>query len=256
LSATAAPTRATPSDPTIRRSPPRVVARRNAVADLLRGEGITRIVSSPLLRARQTAEPLAERIGLGVEVVDGWAEADRHLSRYSSVETLKAQGAEEWQRFLADPVRYMGGDTASFRAAVLAALAALVAAGPRDAKAAVFCHGLPINVVLSHALGLERIVHFPPAYGSITRLRARALETIGIVSVNETGTSVAAGPSFLTFQAARRSAAVWRTCQSDSGSQNRSQSSTSKSCELGPLTGRGPHPRTPSPGTGSVNVRT
>ena len=158
-----------------------------AVAALLRGEGVDRIVSSPLLRARQTAEPLARHLGLAVEVVDGWAEADRHLAEYRSVETLKAQGAQEWQRFLADPVRYMGGDTASFRATVLSALAALLAAGPRDAKAAVFCHGLPINVVLSHALGLERIVHFPPAYGSVTRLRARSVEAIGIVSVNETG---------------------------------------------------------------------
>jgi probable phosphoglycerate mutase len=55
-----------------------------------------------------------------------------------------------------------GGDPASFRAGVLAALAALVASGPRDAHVAVFTHGLPINVVLSHALGLARIVHFPP----------------------------------------------------------------------------------------------
>jgi broad specificity phosphatase PhoE len=158
-----------------------------AVADLLAGEGIDRIVSSPLLRARQTAEPLAARLGLVAEVVDGWAEADRHLAQYRSVETLKAQGNQEWKRFLADPVRYMGGDTATFQGAVLGALAALVAAGPRDAHAAVFCHGLPINVVLSHALGLECIVHFPPAYGSITRLRARSIGTIGIVSVNETG---------------------------------------------------------------------
>ena len=159
----------------------------DAVADLLRAEGIDRIVSSPLLRARQTAEPLAQRIGLAIEVVDGWAEADRHLSHYRSIETLKAQGAEEWQRFLADPVRYMGGDPASFRSAVLTALEALVAAGPRDARVAVFCHGLPINVVLSYALGLDRIVHFPPAYGSVTRLRARSVGTIGIVSVNEMG---------------------------------------------------------------------
>ena len=89
--------------------------------------------------------------------------------------------------FLDDPVRYMGGDPASFRAGVLAALAALVASGPRDAHVAVFTHGLPINVVLSHALGLARIVHFPPGYGSVTRLRARDIQTIGVVSVNETG---------------------------------------------------------------------
>jgi probable phosphoglycerate mutase len=81
----------------------------------------------------------------------------------------------------------MGGDPALFRSGVLAALDALVTSGPRDAHVAVFSHGLPINVVLSHALGLERIVHFPPAYGSLTRLRARASKAIGIVSVNETG---------------------------------------------------------------------
>jgi probable phosphoglycerate mutase len=158
-----------------------------AVAALLAGEGIGRVVTSPLLRARQTAEPLATRLGLAVEVVDGWAEADRHLDRYRSVETLKAQGSDEWQRFLADPVRYMGGDALAFQGAVLGALASLVESGSRDACVAVFCHGLPINVVLSHALCLARIVHFPPAYGSVTRLRARSMETIGIVSVNETG---------------------------------------------------------------------
>src|SRR6185295_9702874 len=115
--------------------------------------GIDRIVTSPLLRARQTAEPLAERLGLPLEVVDGWAEADRNLPLYRSVETLRAQGEGEWQRFLDDPVRYVGGDPQAFRAAVLGALEALVSGGPRDAHVAVYSHGLAINVVLSHALG-------------------------------------------------------------------------------------------------------
>ena len=50
-----------------------------------------------------------------------------------------------------------------------------------------YTHGLPINVVLSHILKLDRIVHFQPGYGSITRLRALDAEHIGIVSVNESG---------------------------------------------------------------------
>ena len=158
-----------------------------ATATLLAREGIHRVVTSPLLRARQTAEPLAERLGLVLEEVDGWAEADRNLPVYRSVETLRAQGAGEWQRFLDDPVRYVGGDPQAFRTAVLGALDALVESGPRDAHVVVFTHGLAINVVLSHALGLERIIHFPPGYGSITRLRARRSRTIGVVSVNETG---------------------------------------------------------------------
>jgi probable phosphoglycerate mutase len=52
---------------------------------------------------------------------------------------------------------------------------------------AVFTHGLPISVVLSHTLGLEHIVHFRPDYGSITRLQARDAQTVGVVSVNEGG---------------------------------------------------------------------
>src|SRR5690349_14999751 len=103
-----------------------------ATAMLLAREGIDRIVTSPLLRAPPTAEPLAERLDLALEVVDGWAEADRNLPVYRSVETLRAQGPGEWQRFLDDPVRYVGGDPQVFRAAVLGALDALVVGAPRD----------------------------------------------------------------------------------------------------------------------------
>jgi len=166
----------------------------HAVARLLSHEGVTRIVSGPLQRAHQTAEPLAQQLGLPIDVIDGWAEADRHTARYRSTETLRAQGSAEWQRFLADPVRYVGGDPEHFRAAVLAALHAVLQAGQRDHRVVVFSHGLPINLVLSHALGLQGIVHFHPGYGSVTRLRAlppaagtRGPPRIGVVSVNESG---------------------------------------------------------------------
>lgn len=158
-----------------------------AVASQLASEGITRIVSSPLLRARQTAVPLAERLGLAIDIIDGWAEADRHVARYRSTETLRQQGDEEWGRFLQDPVRYLGGDPQQFHAEVLGALEAVLSAAGGSGHVAVFTHGLPINVVLSHVLGLERITHFAPGYGSITRLRARGPDAIGVFSVNENG---------------------------------------------------------------------
>jgi len=158
-----------------------------AVASLLSGQGITRIVASPLNRARQTAEPLADQLGLPIDTIDGWAEADRHLERYRSTETLRALGDGQWERFLQDPVRYLGGDPQAFRATVLGALQTVIDSSNADAHVAVFTHGLPINVVLSHALGLERIVHFRPDYGSITRLKARDARTVGVVSVNEGG---------------------------------------------------------------------
>jgi len=158
-----------------------------AVAALLAREGVSRIIASPLMRARQTAEPLAERLDMPIGIVEGWVEADRHVARYRSMETLRAQGDEEWRRFLRDPIRYLGSDPELFRAEVLGALGDLIGESDRSARVAVFTHGMPINIVLSHALGLEGLVHFPPAYGSVTRLRVRSGGAIGVVSVNECG---------------------------------------------------------------------
>ena len=158
-----------------------------AVATLLAREGITRIVASPLTRARQTAEPLSQLSGLPIDIAEGWAEADRRQSRYRSTETLRAQGGEEWRRFLQDPIRYLGADPTEFRAGVLAALSDIAREGDPKSRIAVFTHGLPINVVLSQALRLDGIIHFLPGYGSVTRLRARDDGSIGVVSVNESG---------------------------------------------------------------------
>jgi broad specificity phosphatase PhoE len=157
-----------------------------AVARLLEGEGVTRIVASPLLRAQQTAAPLAQALALTIATLEGWAEADRKASRYRSTETLRAEGGAAWARFLEDPIRYLGGDPEAFRDGVLAALRATAVNEASAARVAVFTHGLPINVVLAHALGLDGVVHFLVSYGSVTRLRWRADGGVGVSSVNET----------------------------------------------------------------------
>lgn len=162
-------------------------AQARAVAMHLAPEGITHVVASPLHRAQQTAQPLAEALCLPVITVDGWAEADRATTRYRSTETLRALDPASWRRFVADPVRYLGSDPDRFRADVLEALRQTLALGDSASHAVVFAHGLPINLVLSHALGLPRITHFHPGYGSITRLRVRAAGVIGVVSINESG---------------------------------------------------------------------
>lgn len=158
-----------------------------AVARLLAAEGITRVVASPLLRAQQTAQPLAEATGLPIHTLDGWAEADRAAQRYRSTETLRAEGEDAWQRFLADPVRHVGGDPTRFRTDVLAAWAATLGDGAPGARVAVFAHGLPINLVLAQVLGLQGITHFKLAYGSVSRLAARGPAAVGVLSINETG---------------------------------------------------------------------
>jgi len=157
-----------------------------AVSKLLAEEGITRIVASPMRRARETAQPLAERLGLDVDLVAGWAEADRGAHRYRSTETLRAEGGEAWARFLADPIRYLGAEPEAFRAGVVAALEATTAGEDRAARVVVFTHGLPVNVVLAHALGLDSVTTFLVGYGSVTRLRRRDRGGYGVSSINET----------------------------------------------------------------------
>lgn len=158
-----------------------------AAANLLAREPVTRIVASPLLRAQQTARPLAERLGLPIDTIEGWAEADRRASRYRSTETLRAEGGEAWRRFLQDPIRYLGAEPDAFRAGVRGALLETASPENRASRIVVFTHGLPINVVLSHALGLTSTTHFLVAYGSVTRLRRRDDGGYGVSSVNETG---------------------------------------------------------------------
>jgi len=157
-----------------------------AVGRLLAAEGIARIVSSPLRRAYETAEPLARRTGLPIDVIEGWAEADKKMAIYRSTETLRAQGGKEWAQFLADPIRYLGADPEEFTRTVIQSLETLAKEMAPKAKVAVFTHGLPINVILSHVLRLDGIIHFLPAYGSVTRLRLLQNGRFGIICINET----------------------------------------------------------------------
>jgi broad specificity phosphatase PhoE len=137
-------------------------------------------------RAWETAQPLAIATRLPVDVVSDWAEADRTTDRYRSTETLRAQSAEEWQRFLANPIHYLGADPEKFRDDVLRALNSALTL-PVDSRVAIFTHGMVINTVLSHLLGLQSLVHFSPGYGSLTRLGARSASQVGVVSINELG---------------------------------------------------------------------
>jgi probable phosphoglycerate mutase len=147
-------------------------------------ENIARVVCSPLRRAFETAEPTSQILGLKLEVLDGLAEAGRSRQGYRGVEELRKDPGG-WAKFLEDPITYLGDDPVAFRRAVLEAVASLFDRPP-EGKVAVFTHGIPINVVISHALGLKRVSHFLPHYCSLTRISGASLGDIGVISVNET----------------------------------------------------------------------
>src|SRR6478735_10111349 len=70
------------------------------LADYLGAEQLDAVYASPLRRARQTAQPVAERFGLDVQIEDAVAEWDRHSNEYVPIEELKAAGDPRWQAML------------------------------------------------------------------------------------------------------------------------------------------------------------
>lgn len=146
-------------------------------------EPIDAIFASTLHRAVQSGEPLSQRTGLPITQIVDIGEIDSGEDIYISPEAIKAAG--DWDEFLRDPIRYYGHDEAEFRARVIGGFEEIVmtTAGRR---VAIFTHGFPINILLSHALGLQGIANFVPRNGSITRLIGTDLNTLQVISVNET----------------------------------------------------------------------
>lgn len=146
---------------------------------------ISRLISSPQRRAIQTAEPVAQARGLGVDVDERLAEYDRGLSHYVPIEQVRTERPEEWARMAAGHLP-SGVDEVAFRDRVGAALADVVAAAGHDDTVAVFSHGGVINVILHELLGTARLLSFPIDYVSVTRLLYARSGLGTVATVNST----------------------------------------------------------------------
>lgn len=152
-----------------------------AVAGWLAAERIDAIYTSPLLRARQTAEPLARMTGIEPVVRDGVREYDALASSYVPMEVLR-EDPEAWRRFLAEEV---GIDRSAFVADVARTLEAVIAEH-RGHNVVVVCHGGVINAWAAHVLGLPSSqLFFDPTYTSVNRFRAASSGERSVVSLNE-----------------------------------------------------------------------
>ncbi|PZU12386.1 MAG: hypothetical protein DI606_09420 [Sphingobium sp.] len=146
-------------------------------------EPIDAIYSSPLLRAVQTGQPLADHLQMPIHELAEIGEVDNGVDVYVSPEAIRAAG--EWDQFLRDPIRYYGHDEGEFKSRVMAGFERILSEAS-GRRIAVFTHGFPINILLSHVLKLPRITHFTPRNGSISRLAGKSLNALQILSVNET----------------------------------------------------------------------
>jgi probable phosphoglycerate mutase len=136
-------------------------AQAEAVARSLAPRGPLPILSSPLLRARETAAPLARLWGCQPVVEAAIAELPSG--------GLTGPAREAWlQRFMAGSWHSAPLPLAIWREALLAALLAL----PGDTV--VVSHFIAINTAYGAATGDARVAGFTPANGSVT-----VLDTVG-----------------------------------------------------------------------------
>ncbi len=110
-----------------------------------------RIISSPLLRARQTAQATAELTGLDISIDERWAELD--YGEWDGMPISEVQ-ASDWQRWRADTgFAPPGGESlAQLNSRVSAACDELTAAAA-DRNVAVFTHVSPIKSAVRWTLG-------------------------------------------------------------------------------------------------------
>jgi broad specificity phosphatase PhoE len=126
------------------------------LAKALAGEPIARVYTSPLRRARETAELVAERLGVEIEPLEALREIDVGSWTGLTRDDVAKRYPEGYSRWLERaPHGFEGGETYEALAErVLPAVRSLAEAQP-SATLLVVTHGGPSRVVQAHAAGID-----------------------------------------------------------------------------------------------------
>ncbi len=156
-----------------------------ALGEYLASEVIDAIWTSPINRAIETAQPLANRLGLVPRVHNDLAEWDRNSDEYIPVEELKAKNDPRWQAMQTG--EWTGGnDPRKFQAEVVEAIDNIIGVHGGQ-RVVVVCHAGVLGTYLSHILGIPRPGgFFHPKYTSIHRVVASSRGHRTVQSLNET----------------------------------------------------------------------
>ena len=154
------------------------------VVAALERDRVTHLYTSPAARARETAAPLREHLGLELVVEEGLAEFDRDHGSYVPVEELRAEDDPRWHALVKGEMH--GVDAAGFQATVVDAVERIAERHP-GGRAVLFTHSGAINAYTAHVTGQQRLLWFAPAYASVSRIGAARDGRRGVVSLNETG---------------------------------------------------------------------
>lgn len=128
-----------------------------ALAGAMKTKGLDRVFTSPLLRARQTAEALADACGVPCEACDGFINICMGPWENRKKTDIAVEYPTEWQTWLADPeaLRLPGAETIEdVRVRATAALNR-IAEQYRGKRVAVVTHRGVLKPLLAGALGLD-----------------------------------------------------------------------------------------------------
>jgi len=146
-------------------------AARDWLMALPEDERPTKVVSSPLRRCRETAEPTAQALGVPVEI-------DARVGEIPTPASLAAEDRGPWLRksFAGTWAEIEGDlDYDAWRREITTSLAG-------RGGAAVFSHYVATNAVVSQLLGDPKVVAFRPDHTSITVLETDG-ETLALVEM-------------------------------------------------------------------------
>jgi len=147
-----------------------------ALAERFGGEQLAALYSSPLERARETAAPIAARLGMEPHVCAELSEVDYGAWTGASFEALNEDPRwAAWNRSKAT-CRPPGGETLlDVQHRAVGAVERMCNTHP-DARAVVVSHGDVIKAVLAHYLGLavEGIARFEVSPASVSTLAVGA----------------------------------------------------------------------------------
>jgi broad specificity phosphatase PhoE len=146
---------------------------------------INRLVSSPQRRSMQTAQPVADALGLSIEIDERLAEYDRDMEHYIPIEQIAAEFPEELAR-LASGHLPTSVDEAAFLARINEGIRDLAVGGDHDDTVAVFTHGGVINGLLHTVLGTEKLLCVNVDYAGVTRLLSSREGNLYVAAVNGT----------------------------------------------------------------------
>ena len=119
----------------------------SAVASWLSEEQVEQIYTSPMRRAKETAEPIEAALGLTAVVRENISEFDREASSYVPMEVLKETNREAWERMASGSMGSAPEKLASWYSNTLNQLEQIVN-DHSGQRVVVVCHGGVINAYL------------------------------------------------------------------------------------------------------------